>query len=220
MVESMSSVPISAIKPSEAPKTPASLPPQKSPLLPQSTPQKKPNPKTDGASPLTSFFKADLQVCRVLEALPLENSDKLFLCKLQVHGEKEPRNLVAGMAKYYSAEEFTGKLVVAVLNLKPAKLAGIVSCAMICAGSVVKNGVKEIVKLLEAPEGSEIGDRILVEGFEESQDCLSQCNDKQWKRCVTGLSVCGGVACVEGKRLVTEKGCVRCELPGGEGEIH
>lgn len=60
-------------------------------------------------------------------------SEKLWLCKVDVGGGAE-RQVVAGLRQHISREELTGRLVALVLNLKPAKLAGELSEAMIMVG--------------------------------------------------------------------------------------
>ena len=53
-------------------------------------------------------------------------SEKLYKLQLDVGGE-ETRQVVAGLKMFVPAEQLLNSLVVAVLNLKPAKLAGVVS---------------------------------------------------------------------------------------------
>ena len=50
-------------------------------------------------------------------------------------GEKEPRCIVSGIAKYYNPQDLIGKKVCVVSNLKPAKLCGIESCGMLLCAS-------------------------------------------------------------------------------------
>ena len=68
---------------------------------------------------------------RVLKCEKVEGSDKLL--KSVVLCDRE-RTIVSGIAKRYSPEEMVGKSVVAVINLKPAKLRGVLSEGMLlCA---------------------------------------------------------------------------------------
>ena len=55
--------------------------------------------------------------------------------------------VVAGLKKFVKVEELEGTKVCVILNLKPAKLAGQVSEAMILAGSIMVDGGNEIVKV-------------------------------------------------------------------------
>jgi len=69
---------------------------------------------------IEDFEKLDLRVGKVLEAQKVENADKLLKLKIEVGNEV--RQVVSGIAKYYSPEELKGKYVVLVANLKPVKL--------------------------------------------------------------------------------------------------
>ncbi len=84
---------------------------------------------------IDDFAKIDLRVAKVLAAERVEGADKLL--KLTVDAaEKEPRTLVAGIAKYYTPEQLVGRKVVIVANLQPRKLRGIESNGMIVAASL------------------------------------------------------------------------------------
>lgn len=82
---------------------------------------------------IDDFAKVELRVAKVLEAEKVEKADKLLKMKLQVGDET--RQVVSGIAKYYSPEEMVGKTLVLVANLKPVKLRGIESQGMILAAS-------------------------------------------------------------------------------------
>lgn len=82
---------------------------------------------------IEDFMKVDLRVGRIVEAVRVEKSEKLV--KLKVDIGAETRQVVAGIGKSYSPEELTGKTVVIVANLKPAKLMGIESQGMLLAAS-------------------------------------------------------------------------------------
>lgn len=83
---------------------------------------------------ISDFSKVDLRVAEVTAAERVENTDKLM--KIQVNlGEESGRQIVAGIAQHYTPEELTGKKIVVVANLKPAKLRGIESQGMLLAAS-------------------------------------------------------------------------------------
>ena len=67
------------------------------------------------------------------EAEKIEGADKLL--RLQVDLGEERRQIVAGIALHYTPEELLGRTVVMVVNLKPAKLRGVVSEGMLLAAS-------------------------------------------------------------------------------------
>jgi len=82
---------------------------------------------------IEDFAKLDLRVAKVLEAEKVEGSDKLLKLKLEMGGGI--RQVVSGIAKYYSPDSLIGKSVILVANLKPVKLKGIESQGMILAAS-------------------------------------------------------------------------------------
>jgi methionyl-tRNA synthetase len=82
---------------------------------------------------IEDFMKADLRVGKIVSAERVKKSEKLV--KLQVDIGPEIRQVVAGIGKSYSPEELTGKTVVVVANLKPAKLMGVESQGMLLAAS-------------------------------------------------------------------------------------
>ena len=62
-----------------------------------------------------------------------EGADKLLVSQIKIGDEV--RQIVSGIAKYYSPDELVGKKVVVVTNLKPVKLRGVLSQGMILAAS-------------------------------------------------------------------------------------
>lgn len=80
---------------------------------------------------IDEFRKIDLRVGRVLSCEKVPGTDKLL--RLEVSFGEEKREIVAGVAKYYCAEDVVGKQVIVVYNLKPAVIRGIKSCGMILA---------------------------------------------------------------------------------------
>ena len=81
---------------------------------------------------IDQFDEVVIKIGQVKEAEKIEKSDKLL--KLQVDiGEEKPRQIVAGLAKFYSPEELVDRKVCVVANLEPAKLFGTLSEGMILA---------------------------------------------------------------------------------------
>jgi methionyl-tRNA synthetase len=77
------------------------------------------------------FTKVDLRVGLVKAAENIKGSKKLL--KLEVDLGTETRQIVAGMAESYTPEQITGKKIVVIANLKPAKLMGVESQGMVLA---------------------------------------------------------------------------------------
>lgn len=89
----------------------------------------------DGANVITfdDFGKVELRVALVKDAEKVEKTDKLIRLVLD-DGDGE-RQIVAGIAQHYEADELIGKRIVIVANLKPAKLRGILSQGMLLAAT-------------------------------------------------------------------------------------
>ncbi|MDA5108880.1 methionine--tRNA ligase [Brevibacillus thermoruber] len=83
---------------------------------------------------IDDFAKVELRVAQVVECVKHPNADKLLVLQLDLGYEK--RQVVSGIAKYYTPEEMIGKKVILVANLKPVKLRGELSQGMILAASV------------------------------------------------------------------------------------
>jgi len=102
---------------------------------------------------IDDFMKVDLRVAQVLEAEPVKKADKLL--KLQLDLGYEKRQVVSGIAKYYSPEDLVGRKVICVTNLKPVKLRGELSQGMILAGS--QDGALSLATIAESlPLGSKV----------------------------------------------------------------
>jgi methionyl-tRNA synthetase len=91
-------------------------------------PAKKPS-TGEAAIKLDDFKKMDLRIARIVEAEPVQKSDKLLRITAQV-GE-ETRQIVAGIAKDYAPEDLIGTDVVVLINLQPVKLMGVESRGML-----------------------------------------------------------------------------------------
>ncbi|KYG33285.1 methionine--tRNA ligase [Alkalihalobacillus trypoxylicola] len=82
---------------------------------------------------IEDFTKVELHVAEILQVEKIEGADRLLKIQLDVGFEK--RQVVSGIAKYYTPEELVGKKVICVTNLKPVKLRGELSQGMILAGT-------------------------------------------------------------------------------------
>ncbi len=101
------------------------------------------------------FAKLQFQVGEIISCEAVPKSKKL-LCS-QVKIGSQVRQILSGIKAWYSPEEMVGKKVMVVTNLKPAKLAGMVSEGMIlCAEDADGNLSLMIPEKKEIPAGSEI----------------------------------------------------------------
>ncbi|HEX9917303.1 MAG TPA: methionine--tRNA ligase [candidate division Zixibacteria bacterium] len=80
---------------------------------------------------LEEFSKIDLRVANVLSAEKVSGADKLLKLEIKIGDQK--KQIVAGIAQYYSPQDLIGRKIVVVANLKPAKIRGIESNGMLLA---------------------------------------------------------------------------------------
>ncbi len=92
---------------------------------------------------IDDFMKVDLRVATVIACENIPKADKLL--KLQVDLGYEQRQVVSGIAKFYSPDELIGQKVIVVTNLKPVKLRGELSQGMILAGE--KDGILKLASV-------------------------------------------------------------------------
>ncbi|MBP1989082.1 methionine--tRNA ligase [Paenibacillus eucommiae] len=93
----------------------------------------KPEPSSKDEIGIDDFAKVELRVAQVLAAEPVKGADKLL--KLQLDLGYEQRQVVSGIAKFYTPEQMVGRKLICVTNLKPVKLRGEWSQGMILAAS-------------------------------------------------------------------------------------
>lgn len=112
-----------------------------------------PAPEPDYVT-IEEFSRIRLRVARVLEAEPVEGSDKLLKITLVVGEER--RQVVAGIRKSYAPEDLIGRQVILVANLKPAKLRGVESQGMLLAADGPDGGAILLQPDRDAPEGAAV----------------------------------------------------------------
>jgi len=84
------------------------------------------------------FAKLDLRVAKILDAVPVEGSDKLLKLKIRVGTEE--RQLVAGIAQHYAPDKILGKKIIIIANLEPRKIRGVESNGMLLAAAKEDDG--------------------------------------------------------------------------------
>ena len=104
---------------------------------------------------IDDFFKTQLRIGQIIKCENVEKSKKL-LCS-QVKLGSEVRQIVSGLRPYYTAEEMVGKKVVVVANLKPAKLAGVMSEGMLLCAEDAEGKPVLLTAEKDVPNGVSIG---------------------------------------------------------------
>ena len=104
---------------------------------------------------IDDFFKTQLRIGQIIKCENVDKSKKL-LCS-QVRMGSEVRQIVSGLRPYYTAEEMVGKKVVVVANLKPAKLAGVLSEGMLLCAEDAEGKPVLLTAEKDVPNGVSIG---------------------------------------------------------------
>lgn len=100
------------------------------------------------------FAKLQFQVGEIVRCEEVPKSKKL-LCS-QVRIGSQTRQILSGIKAYYSAEEMVGKKVMVVTNLKPARLAGMLSEGMLLCAEDAKGNLALLTPEKDMPAGAEI----------------------------------------------------------------
>ena len=100
------------------------------------------------------FGKMQFQVGEIFECKVVEKSKKL-LCS-QVRIGSQVKQIVSGIQKAYKPEEMVGKKVMVLVNLKPAKLAGVLSEGMLLCAEDENGELSLMVPEKKMPAGAEI----------------------------------------------------------------
>ncbi len=113
----------------------------------------KPVPLADEIS-IDDFAKIDLRVALVKACEKVKRSKKL-LC-LQLDDGMGGRQVVSGIAEWYTPEDLIGKKIILVANLKPVKLCGVESNGMICAADTPDGAASVVFPDQSLPCGTKL----------------------------------------------------------------
>ena len=189
----------------------------------------------------------DLRVGHILKAIKHPEADSLFVSTIAM-GDKPGtddtaeyegqvcRTVCSGLNGLVPLEEMQGRKVVVVCNLKPVKMRGIKSSAMVLAASPkIKEGEaddhKGPVELVTPPADAKAGERVYFDGWKGEPEKVLNPKKKVWETFQPGFTTtdalevafdAGAVKELEGKdglgKLVTESGgvCTVKSLSGGQ----
>lgn len=96
-------------------------------------------PVTEDLIDIDLFARVKLRTATIVSVESVPKSKKLYQIQVDV-GELGQRQIVSGIAPYYTPEQLVGKQIVIVANLKPAKLMGVESNGMLLAASTEGDG--------------------------------------------------------------------------------
>merc|ERR1712183_885222 len=156
-------------------------------------PKERKEPKKEVDETPVDIGRLDLRVGHIRKATKHPDADALYVEEIDC-GEEKPRQVISGLVKFIPEAEMQDRLVVVLCNLKPSKMRGIMSEAMVmCASTPDK------VEILAPPPGSKPGDLVLVEGFTRRPDDVLNPKKKIFESCAPDLKV-------NGEKLATYKG--------------
>jgi aminoacyl tRNA synthase complex-interacting multifunctional protein 1 len=163
----------------------------------------KPQKAPAAAAPLSPSL-IDLRVGHILKAIKHPEADSLYVSTIAM-GDKPGtedtseyegqvvRTVCSGLNGLVPLEEMQGRKVVVVANLKPVKMRGIKSCAMVLAASPRLKGGEEDhhagpVELVTPPADSKAGERVYFEGWEGEPEGVLNPKKKVWEMIQPGFT--------------------------------
>jgi len=151
--------------------------PKKTPKQVYVEEKKKANAKNTVVKP-TDVSRLDLRIGRILEVSRHPNADSLYVVKIDCGDTRGgPRTVISGLVGHVPMEEMMNRNVVVLCNLKPIRMRGILSRAMVmCASSPDK------VEMLGTPEGVKPGDRIVFDKYPGEPDEELNPKKKIWEK--------------------------------------
>lgn len=162
-------------------------------------PPKEKKPKAPGASKESTeelpvdFGRLDFRVGKIIEVNRHPDADTLYLEKIDC-GEPQPRTVVSGLVKFIPIEEMKNRMVVVMCNLKPAKMRGVTSEAMVMCASTL-----EKVEILSPPPSAVPGDLVHCEGFTRNPEPQLNPKKKVFETCAPDLTTNDSLqACYKG----------------------
>lgn len=156
--------------------------------------------------------RLDIRIGKIVEVSLHPDAESLYIEKIDL-GETVPRTIVSGLVNFVPIDQMKDRMVVVLCNLKPAKLKGVESKGMVLCSS---QDEPKAVEPLAAPEGSEVGDKVFVEGYEGQPDEQLNPKKKVWDKLAVDLKTnAEGKAQWQGNNLMTAKGQVKSNTVKG-----
>lgn len=169
---------------------------------------------------IEDILRVSLRAATILSVEPHPEAETLLVCEVDCGDKSEnglaasPRTVVAGLAGKISTDQLVGCKVLVITNLKPAKMRGVESTAMLLAAAVGTGGEEQKVELLQVPYSVPNGELINVEGKEPGMpDAMLKSKGalKAWDRAKACLRLND-----DGEATYTDdRGCHRLISSGG-----
>nr|CAB3220761.1 aminoacyl tRNA synthase complex-interacting multifunctional protein 1 [Phallusia mammillata] len=153
---------------------------------------KKAAPKTNEQKPV-DVSRLDMRVAKIVTVKHHPDAESLYMEEIDV-GEESLRSVVTGVVKHIPIDQMQDRMVVLMCNLKPAKMRGVLSQAMVMCADNVEN-----IEIIDPPAGSVPGDKISFDGYPGEPDAMLNPKKKVWEKVQPDLKTndeC--VACYKG----------------------
>lgn len=124
----------------------------------------KPAPAADVEDHEIDFTKVDIRVGQITKIWKHETAERLFCEEIDCGADIGLRQVCSGLRNHYVESDLLNRKVLVVCNLKESKFQGFMSYGMVLAGKGKQSDGSDIVQLVDVPEGSSIGDRIVPVG--------------------------------------------------------
>jgi len=149
---------------------------------PAKAPKEKKEVKKEDELPV-DIGRLDLRVGHIRKASKHPDADSLYVEEIDL-GEEKPRTVISGLVKFIPEEEMQDRMAIILCNLKPSKMRGIMSEAMVMCAST-----PEKVEIMAPPPGCKPGDPVQVEGFPRNPDTQLNPKKKIFESCAPDLKV-------------------------------
>lgn len=188
----------------------------------------KPSKKCTGANKaeeveLTAMAACCFAVGRVVEVSRHPESQKLYVEKIDMGPElnaatdNSPRVILSGLQEHVKEQDFLNRLVLIIANLEPRKIAGIPSNGMVLCASTSgsHDDADRKVTLLEIPEGTPLGERVVFEGHDMPYPpVLKKKLAKKFEEVMVDVKTNEeGVVCWKGIPFRTSAGIIKAPIP-------
>eukprot|EP00210_Caulerpa_lentillifera_P004700 g4484.t1 len=147
--------------------------------------------------------RLDLRVGFIEKAWKHPEADSLYIEEINI-GEDENKTVVSGLVKSIPENEMQKRFVIVVCNMKPVKMRGTQSQAMLLAATSPDGTT---VELLEPPKDVKVGEKVFIEGFEGVPDKVLKPKQKVFEIVQKDLSTNEScIVCYKEKPFLTSKG--------------
>jgi aminoacyl tRNA synthase complex-interacting multifunctional protein 1 len=135
--------------------------------------------------------RIDLRVGVIVKIARHENADSLYVEQIDL-GEEQPRTVCSGLVKWLKEDQLLNKKVICVCNLKPAKMRGVESSAMVLCATSTDDTMLECI---QPPPNAAPGSRVYIQGFEQPEpEVVLNPKKKQWETVQLGYKIVNGEA--------------------------